>query len=507
MARRMWRMADGRATGAIMGLLGAGALLVGRLSMPAFLILAVLMLLGTAYAASRWPRATLVAVALTTLLDPGVAVRLLPPVLADGPIGVSEPLLAVTGLAALTRVRRAALTAALRDPTTVLIALFALASVASALVNAVPLPVATFGIVMTIDAVAIYVVWRALEPPPEAGVRAIAATVTAGLIVALFGIAQVLLAPSLFGFGRIASRPGDVGHVTSLLGNPNLLAQTLVLFLPFPIFSTIRAPERRFRILAAGVTVVLVVALVLTGSRGSWLAAGIGLGLGALLLDVRALPTAIALSVVAMVIVVASPIHLVGTDRVIGTPTASPSARSGAESSPQPDPPPTATVPDPNAGLTSDEIRLKFLSDGLRIIRDHPVLGVGPGRYGGAVATIFPSAVYEEYGAALGRFRTVHNYWLHLAGEVGVLGLSLFATAIAGLFLRMRKAAREANTARFVILAGAASAAVVASVNGFTEMGFEGNTPAVLLWLILGVGAAMAPDARLGLIGGGDRQP
>ena len=149
--------------------------------------------------------------------------------------------------------------------------------------------------------------------------------------------------------------------------------------------------------------------------------------------------------------------------------------------------------------MTSEEIRLEFLRVGILIVADHPIAGVGPGRYGGAVATIIPSSVYDDYDTTLGRFRTIHNFWLHLAGEVGVLGVSLMLTAITALVLRFRRATRSAHGAEFGILAGAATSALVVIFNSATEMVLEGNIPAVLIWLILGVGAAMAPNPRLGL--------
>ena len=492
------RPIDGRWTAVLLVLAGSATLAAGRASFPAFAALALVTLLGTAYAAYHWPRATIVAVGITTLLDPGVAVRVLPEALADGPIGVSEPLLVVAGLVALTRAGRDGLVEAVRDPTIVLAGALVGVSVASAIVNRVPPHVAVAGIVMTVDALAIYFVWRALRPPTEVGIRAMAGIVAAGVAVALFGIAQVVLAPDILGFERFALRPGDVGRITSVLGNPNLLAPVLGFLLPFPVFAAVRLPDRRHRLIAIVAALVLLVALALTFSRGSWIAAAVGIGLGALLVDWRGLLAAVGVAAAGAVLVVAMPHHLVATDvEPRNQPSASPAPVPTG--SPEPTAPAATPPPDPLAGMTSEEIRLAFLEDGLRIVRANLLLGVGPGRYGGAVATIFPTPIYEEYGTTIGHFRTVHNFWLHLAGEVGVAGVTLLLGIVVALVLRLGRAARRTRGPESVVLAGAATAAIVASLNSLTEMVLEGNIPAVLLWLVLGIGAAMAPNPRLGL--------
>jgi hypothetical protein len=497
----------GRSMLAVLVICGAAALAVGSSSLTWFLVLAGLVLLGTAYCAYHWPRATLVGVAITTLLDPVVAVRFLPEVLADGPIGVSEPLLAVVGAVALARVRRAGLVAAVRDPTFALTGVFVCVAVLSAIVNGMSPGIAAFGIVMTVDAMAIYFVWIALRPSRDAAGRAIAAIVAAGVVVALFGIGQVLLTPSLLGFERFSPLPGEIGSITSFLGNPNLLAPVLGFLLPFPLFGVVRLGQPRRRAIAAAIALTLLLALVLTFSRGAWVAAAAGIAIGTLLLDWRAFAVAAGVTAAAVVLVLVMPHHLVATDDPHAEAPAwiLAGADGSTEPSPSPSPSPAASpepspTPDPLRGRGSEEVRLYFLRDGLRILRDNPVLGVGPGRYGGAVAKIVGSPVYDEYGTSLGHFRTVHNFWLHLAGETGVLGISLFLTVVIGLIVRLVRTARASDGERFVVLAGAATAAIVVAINNLTEMIFEGNIPAVLVWLVLGVGAALAPDASLGIL-------
>jgi O-antigen ligase len=477
---------DGRWTATAIVAAGVGALAFGHGSFPAFLALAGLAVLGTAYAAYHWPRATLVGVAITTLLDPGVAVRFLPTALANGPIGISEPLLAVTGLVALTRVRRAGFRTAVADPTFALMGLFTGVAVASAVVNRTPPAVASLGIIITIDAMVIFFLWIALEPSPMDNARGIAAVVAAIAVVAVFGIAQVVIAPSLLGFERVASRPEDIGRITSILGNPNLMAPLLGLAIPFPLFAGLRLERRQHRAAALVTCLVLVVALILTASHGTWLAAVIGMAIGTALLDWRALVVAVLVAVVAVALVAWMPKHVGWTG-----PTAPPS--SPVPSAPVPEGREASPPPDPFRGMTSEEVRLYFMRTGIAVVMDHPVLGVGPGRYGGAAATIVESPVYEEYGITLGRLRTVHSFWLHIAGEVGVTGLAIFLTIVVSLFIRLCLAARRANGTNWIVIAGVATVVAIVGTNNATEMFFEGNTPAIIVWLVFAAGAAVAP--------------
>jgi O-antigen ligase len=139
--------------------------------------------------------------------------------------------------------------------------------------------------------------------------------------------------------------------------------------------------------------------------------------------------------------------------------------------------------------------RARYVREGIPILLDHPFLGVGPGRYGGAAAKIIPSPVYEEYGTRLLGFRTVHNFWLHLLGEAGALGTAVFLTMIAGLLIRFVRGARAATGLRFIILAGATTMLLVVTFHSFTEMIFEGNMPMVIVWLILGIASLLAPPS------------
>lgn len=69
----------------------------------------------------------------------------------------------------------------------------------------------------------------------------------------------------------------------------------------------------------------------------------------------------------------------------------------------------------------------------LEIWKDHSVLGVGPGMYGGVVSVMFNSPIYKEYNFSdhwfeygLKRFHSLDQFWPQLMAEMGIVGLSAF---------------------------------------------------------------------------------
>jgi O-antigen ligase len=142
-----------------------------------------------------------------------------------------------------------------------------------------------------------------------------------------------------------------------------------------------------------------------------------------------------------------------------------------------------------------NDLRVIFLQEGLPIAAENPVVGVGPGRYGGAAANVFGTPVYARYGISLHGFHTVHDYWLHLLVEVGVLGAGAVLVAIVlvarGLW---RAVPRLTGSSRTIVLA--VSIGLIAfSINSLAEMLLEGNTPSFVLWLLVGLGSLLADRA------------
>lgn len=476
---------DGWVVVAVAAALGIGLLVLGPRSVVAVAVVALALLVVAGFAAWRWPMPTLVAATLVTLADEEFTPRVLPEGLSLEPIGLSEPLLLVVGtVLGVTAVRRGTLVEALRDPVIAIAALWMLVALVSAVVNGVPPGVAALGIVMTVDALALFVLARTLRAGERDAGLALAGIVVTIAAIAVFGIAQVVIAPTLFGFASFTGRFGEGVRITSMIGNPNMLAAVLGVAIPFALYGSRHLSDARWRWAARIALFLLVLALLLTFSRGGWLAIGLGVAIGALLVDARSLLVFVLVVALAWGTTLVLPrnvgLTLLGLDAdefggsIVGSTLDRLDSLGGA-----------------------GDVRTRYLVDGMRIISDRPILGVGPGRYGGAAATITDSPVYEEYGATLFRFRTVHNFWLHLTGETGAIGAAVFLTMIVALILRLLLAARRLAGTALVVTGGTATLLVVASLHSVTEMIFEGNMPAFLLWLVVGIASLLAPNRPL----------
>jgi O-antigen ligase len=465
------------------------ALGVAQVSAAAFLVAGVGLLLLLGLASLRWPRALLVVTVMSpALVDLYAGQRLLPEALHPVARFFSEALLvALTAALALVAARRGTLVAALRHPFTLALGVFLVVGLLSAVANAVTPVVAVAGLIFTLDATILFYL------PRMVGYTHAQSRQTMWVIAGLVGLASVLaigqagLTPDLLGVTPVEGTSGEGLRVGSLVNDPNILGTLIGMAVPFTMFSLVRMPWRsRGWRLTAGLAFVLALALLLTYSRGSWFGLAAGFGLVALAIDRRAL--------LAFVVV----LGLAYGTAVVMPKGVLTGASQGFD-------PYATTVNRVQAVGEHRDLRTLFVINAMPIIDDHLLLGVGPGRYGGAAASVFGSPVHERYGTddLLREQRTVDNFWLHLAVESGGLGVAaLLAMIVTALFAPIR-ALRHARGSSFSVPAGVVTATAVVCVAAFTTMLLEGNTAAFLFWFLLGIGSMAAPaETRTGAPGG-----
>lgn len=112
----------------------------------------------------------------------------------------------------------------------------------------------------------------------------------------------------------------------------------------------------------------------------------------------------------------------------------------------------------------------------LRMFRDHPLLGVGPGGY----HRLFPSYHAGSLDGESG-WGSAHNLYLHQLAERGALGAAALLFLCWTLFARTVRAARGDADTRALWAAGAVAAFLAMS---FTETAFQNEQFATLLLLI-----------------------
>jgi O-antigen ligase len=382
--------------------------------------------------------------------------------------------------------RRGTLVTALRHPFTVAVAVFGTISVASAIVNAVPPAVAVAGMLFTLDAAILFYLPRMVGYSHEDAERAMWAIAGVVALTSLLAIGQSLLSPDLLGVTPVAGMSGEGIRVGSLVRDPNILGTLIGMALPFTVFSLVRLPRGRSRWITFGMTVALVLALLLTYSRGSWLGVAVGFGVVALVIDRRALIAFGAIVMLAYVTAVVMPKGILAGGSLGYDPFAT-------------------TVNRFSAVGDGRDLRSLFIVNALPIVAEHPILGVGPGRYGGAAASVFGSPVHVRYGTdlLLTNQLTVDNFWLHMGVEGGVLGFSAFLAMIGTALIQPIRALRGSTGSRFSVPAGVVSATAVVCIATVTTMLLEGNTAAFLFWFLLGIGSMAKLEAtRTGGPGG-----
>ena len=458
-------------------------IVVSHVSTALFVVASGLLVAQVALAALKWPRATLVVVVLSPILDRYLVPGLLPPTAEQLAHLLSEALLGGVGAVLVVQgARRGTLRAAMSHPTVWLSLGFIALAALSGVVNRVPPVQALAGIVFTMDAVGLFVLVRLVGFGTRQALIAI--SVLLGLFVAgaLVAVAQAVLTPRLFGLSALQGRFGELYRLASFFGDPNSFAAFLSAGIPFAMFGATGLWTVRGRRVALAVAFLLILALWLSFSRGGWLGAFGGFTIAALILDRRALRIGVVVAVLALAVALVLPRDLLGvTGEQRPDLLGSTFGRVGTVG-------------------TGGDLRTLFVTNAVPILRDHPLLGVGPGRYGGAAADIFGTPVYSAYGTnrlfADPKQRTVDDFWLHLAVEAGILGLLAFVGMILAALRPIVRSARTATSWRRVVLAGISGAVICLTINSLTTMLLEANSVAYLFWFLLGLGSllAVAPD-------------
>lgn len=443
----------------------------------AFVALGLGLVALAGYAAFRWPRSAIVAVILTPVVDRYVVGDALPRALEAAAHYLSEGLLLAVGVViALRAAREGYLLAALRHPTLWALLAFAGLGATSAVVNGVPPHVAAIGLLFTLDAALLFFLPRMTGFTLRQSLAAVAALAAVVVVAALVAVAQALLSPRILGLDPVPGRFGELHRLGSIFGDPNVFGAFLVTITPFALLIVTTIRNRRVKAIAAAVAFLLVLALWLSFSRGSWIAVILGVGTILALVDRRAVAIGLLACVVTFGVAVAMPRDLLEPQDAGARPELIDSTidRFGT------------------IGGRGD-LRTLFVLNALPIAREHPVLGVGPGRFGGAVADNLGTPIYEAYGTdrlfTNPLQRTVDNFWLHILVESGIVGfLALVAAAlIPG--LAVLHAARRAAGWRRVLLGGVAAATAGIVVSSLTTMMLEANAIGFVFWFLLGIGS------------------
>ena len=475
-------LAVSRETVRLWGLLAiaaAAAIVAGYASSVAFAAFALLLVAVFAYVAYRSPRGMLTLLVLTPLLDRYLIRNLVAPRWQAEAQLLSEGLLVLVAAAIFVHARREGrILDTIRHPATLFGSGFVVVAVIGALVNGVPPVVAGLGLLTTIDGLFVFYLARAIGLTERDGVVAMVAFTAIAVVAAILALGQVILAPDILGLVTFNGRFNDGLRPGSFFtAQPNMLAAVLALPIPFTAFVAGEpSVDRRRRVLAAVALFILLLAFVYTFSRGTWVALAVALIGTGLVVNRRALVIGLVATVIAVATAFAAP-------RGLLLPAGSQWSIDVGN----------ATLGRIEAISAGNDQRIKFIQNALPILIEHPIVGTGPGTYGGGIAARFGSPLYASYtSGTVPDDRTVDNYWLHLVVEFGIAGAALMVGLLGWLMLEIVRGARRATGMRRALLGGIAAATVVSAIVSATEMLLEGNTTTFPLFFFLGVGTLLA---------------
>jgi len=239
--------------------------------------------------------------------------------------------------------------------------------------------------------------------------------VTLTLVIASVPLAAVAIMHFLSGDiapgGNYQDYKRIVGYNAPLTQNPNDLALTLNLLLPFSVAHLIRARGALARSILTGVVLLVTAAIVLTFSRAGFLALATML---ALYLWKLSRSTQRHWALVMVLVALLSVAFLPGSYiHRIGTITNMQTDRSG-----------------------SSQARWDGMVAATRLALQHPLLGVGAG--------MNILALNEARGPL---WKEVHNVYLEYGADLGLPGLALFLALLGSCWSRMRRTQRAAEGA------------------------------------------------------------
>jgi O-antigen ligase len=233
----------------------------------------------------------------------------------------------------------------------------------------------------------------------------------------------------------------------------------LLLLLYLPLLLDRRTPRRERAVILAAV-VFMLVALVLTMTRSSWL----GFAAGSLLIAVlryRMLLPAMAVALL-LVFLVAPRQYSERLSLMFTTQSSQLQGETGGE-----------------AVVQSNQARMRMWKTGWHMFLDHPFTGIGEGEMHAMYREYVPDAIKDEGGH-------LHNTYIHVLATHGVIGfIAMLALFLAAARREWRVYRRERDNETGTLALGALAAFAGFLVNGMAEYNLGDHEIALLLWTTL----------------------
>lgn len=141
--------------------------------------------------------------------------------------------------------------------------------------------------------------------------------------------------------------------------------------------------------------------------------------------------------------------------------------------------------------------RIAVYRNSLRMIKAHPLIGVGANTF------MKSYKMYKEFPEYRGIITLdemkAHNNYLHMAGEIGLIGLAIFFWFLYRLFRESKNIYHSTGDSCLKIVSLSLIACLIAFlVNGLTESSLYYSVVAVMFWYIAGLSLALKKFAYAG---------
>jgi putative inorganic carbon (hco3(-)) transporter len=232
----------------------------------------------------------------------------------------------------------------------------------------------------------------------------------------------------------------------SIVQSPNVLGSYMILMAPIAAGLVLMSKTWKQRIIWLGMTLIMLAALLFTGSRGAWLALAASIGLLGIMYDRRILIGGL-IAAVLVVFLVPSVQHRF-----------------------------TSLFSPTYVEKSTKDGRIARWAGAYDMMRYEPLFGKGMGHYGGAVAERNFGTIY------------VDSYYFKTLAETGIVGLALFFWLMFTLIKEMLRSWRAVKTRGYQFVAIGIFTGLVAVIfhNGVENI-FEVPFMNAYFWLLAGM--------------------
>ncbi|MBM7108029.1 O-Antigen ligase [Brevibacillus laterosporus] len=281
-----------------------------------------------------------------------------------------------------------------------------------------------------------------------------------GLFVALIGVMQVVLGVEV-NSSWTGENESMKRRAFSIVTSPNVLGSYMIFTVPIAISLFLQGITKKQKLLWGLTSLIMLVCLIATGSRGAWFALLAVLVIGSVFVNRKVFLSIVAVSILGGVVLLAVP----ETTPVIGK------VQNRI----------TTLFTEDYWEKSSQSGRVARWTNAYHRMRLEPLFGAGPGHWGGAVGSRYFGTIYTD------------SYMFKTLAETGIIGLTLLITMMLAIVKYAAQATlRWKNSPYFYTGLGLFCGFLAVFFHNFVENIFEVPFMSTFFWLLGGMVAALA---------------